>query len=239
MKKTAIAFVCSALFIAGSVYAAWQVSRARNFQFFGDLVPRVGMEEKMVALTFDDAPASRTREVLDILRDKGVRGTFFMIGSLLEKDPGAGKDIYEAGHELGNHSYSHTRMVLKRYAFIRSEVERTDELIRRTGYSGEIHFRPPFGKKFLGLPWYLASTERTTVMWDVEPESFADVAGDAVLIEEHVLANARPGSIVLLHGMCDSESCAETRKALPRIIDRLREEGYGFVTVSELMERVK
>lgn len=231
-KIVAAAFLMVCL---GSVYAGWQFSKARTFQLFGDIVPRVGTDEKVVALTFDDAPGPYTPDVLDILKAQSVRATFFAVGSALEKDPGAGKRIAAAGHDIGDHSYSHVRMVFKGHSFIKSEVERTDALIRATGYAGDIYFRPPYGKKLIGLPWYLAASGRTTVMWDVEPESFPDVAGDAELTKEYVIANARPGSIILLHGMCGDEVCAETRKALPGIIKGLRAEGYAFLTISELL----
>lgn len=234
MRKTGIAALCTLIFL-GSAWGLFTLSKARTFQLFGELVPRVETDEKAVALTFDDAPASHTDDVLAVLGEKDVHATFFVIGSLLEKDPAAGERIVTLGHELGNHSYTHERMVLKTLSFMREEVETTDALIRRAGFHGEIYFRPPFGKKLIGLPWYLSRTGRATVMWDVEPESFSEIAEDAGRIEEHVLANVRPGSIILLHGMCGEETCAETRKALPRIIDRLREEGYFFVTLSELL----
>ena len=84
-------------------------------------------------------------------------------------------------------------------------------------------------------PWYLKRAGRITVTWDVEPETYPDIASDAQRIADHVLARVRPGSIVLLHVMYKSRE--ESRKALPIIINGLRERGYEFLTVSELLRR--
>ena len=216
------------------LYAAWQVSKARTFQVFGELVVRVDTREPLVALTFDDGPTPQfTDEILAILSDKGVRATFFVTGAELERNMAEGERLARAGHELGNHSYSHVRMLGCSYSFVRDEVERTDDLIRRAGYGGPVHFRSPYGKRFLTLPFYLSRTGRRNIFWDVEPESYNDVAADAERIAEHVLTHARPGSIILLHVMYARR--APSMRAVPRIIDGLRERGYRFVTISELL----
>ena len=124
-------------------------------------------------------------------------------------------------------------MICRSYVFVRDEIERTDELIRAAGYRGDIHFRPPYGKRLIILPYYLWVTGRSTICFDVEPESYAEVARDADHIVEHVLDIASPGSIILLHVMARNRST--TREALPRIIDGLLAQGYSFVTVSELL----
>ncbi len=216
------------------LYSAWQISKARTFQIFGEVVPRVHTTEPLVALTFDDGPTPQlTEEILTILREKGVRATFFVTGAELERNMTEGAQIVAAGHELGNHSYSHMRMLGCSYSFVRDEIERTDELIHRAGYSGPVHFRSPYGKRFLTLPLYLSRTGRRNIFWDVEPESYNDVATDADRITEHVLQHARPGSIILLHVMYAGR--APSMRAVPRIIDGLRARGYRFVTISELL----
>ena len=82
-----------------------------------------------------------------------------------------GRKIVAAGHEVGNHSYSHVRMLLVTPSFVQQEIEKTDRLIRAAGYDREINFRPPYGKKLFALPWYLSKTGRKTITWDVEPDS--------------------------------------------------------------------
>lgn len=222
------------LVILGGVAALWQLSKSRTFQFFGRIVPRVETSQRLVALTFDDGPTrDKTAEVLQLLRERGVRATFFVTGGELEQNMGAARDIVAAGHELGNHTYSHERMVFVTPSYVRREVERTDELIRAAGHAGPIHFRPPYGKKLLALPFYLSRHDRTTITWDVEPDSELAAGADAASVTRHVLAGTRPGSIILLHVMYPSR--AETLKAVPFIVEGLTREGYRFVTVSELL----
>jgi len=132
----------------------FRLARSRTVQAFGRLVPRVETNDRVVALTFDDGPAPEPMdEVLAVLASRSVHATFFVNGASLEEYPELGRHLVAAGHELGNHTYSHDRMVLKSQAAIREQVERTDGLIRRSGQSGEILFRPPYGWKLFGLPW--------------------------------------------------------------------------------------
>ena len=147
---------------------------ARCYQLLGDLVCHGANDHKHIALTFDDAPSEHTSDaVLAVLAEKNVKATFFMIGENMARHPQAAQRIAAAGHELGNHSYSHRRFLLRLPAFIAREIEDTNALIRAAGYHGPIHFRPPYGKKLLGLPWYLARHHITTVMWDSEPPAAA------------------------------------------------------------------
>lgn len=211
----------------------WSLHKSRTVQVFGDLVHAVSTEDSVVALTFDDGPAEPyTDSVLQLLEASGVPATFFVIGSSLERHPALGRRILEDGHELGNHSYTHRPMVARSPRAIRYEVEATDSLIRAAGSTGRIHFRPPYGKRLVGLPLYLARTERTTVLWTLEPDSWYRTADEMVA---HVLENVRPGSIILLH--VELRSRTEERAALPRIIEGVTALGYEFVTVSELITR--
>lgn len=215
-------------------FGAFQMMRSRNFMLFGKIVSRVETDEKVVALTFDDGPTDKTPEVLAALDRAGIKATFFLTGREIETEPDAAASIVAAGHQIGNHSYSHQRFVLKSLPFIRDEIERTDALIRQAGYEGEIFVRPPYGKKLVLLPWYLHRTGRTAVTWDVEPDSDPEVAEDSESIIAHVVENVQPGSIILMHVMYDSR--AESLKAIEGIVSALREMGYEFKTVSELME---
>jgi peptidoglycan-N-acetylglucosamine deacetylase len=230
MKKIIIPIVILFVLIVIG-FSLFQISKSRTFQFFGWLTSRVTTDQKVVALTFDDAPTLRTQDVLDILKEKQINATFYEIGKEIEQYPAEAKAIVAAGMEVGNHSYSHERFYLKSQSFIDSEIQKTNKLIRDSGYTGEITFRPPHGKKLFGLPWYLHVRNIKTITWDVEPDTY--VAGDAVKIAQYTLNNVHPGSIILLHPFCEKE-CADDRDALPNIIEGLQSQGYKFVTVSEL-----
>lgn len=232
MKR--LLFVFYILIVVFVAVMLWNVTKSRTFQFFGDLTYRIETNEKVVALTFDDGPTNKTDEVLSILSDLSLKATFYVIGADLEKNLKEGQKIVAAGHELGNHSYSHERMVLKSYDFVQQEIEKTDALIRDAGYQGEITFRPPYGKRLFLLPYYLQKHNRKTIMWDVEPETYPEVAKSAENITKYVMENTKPGSIILLHVMFDSRK--ESVKAIEDIVTGLRQQGYTFKTVSELLE---
>ncbi len=233
-NKWVKALLITVIAVMAVMAAAYQISKSRTFQFFGEIVPRIDTRQKVVALTFDDGPTpGMTEEVLSILNEAGVKATFFVIGANLERNLEDGRKIVAAGHELGNHTYSHKRMVLKTPSFIESEIERTDQLIRQAGYQPAIHFRPPYGKKLILLPYFLARTSRKTITWDVEPDSYPEIAADSNKIVAHVMEKTRPGSIILLHVM--SESRSESLKAVKGVITGLKGQGYSFKTVSEML----
>ncbi|MGW4209063.1 polysaccharide deacetylase family protein [Lentzea sp. NPDC004789] len=231
-RKPTIITAVGLVVVLAAVAALWNVSSSRTFQFFGELVDRVETTEKVVALTFDDGPdPARAQQVLDVLGQEQVKATFFLMGRDLEKHPELGRKIADAGHEIGNHTYDHKRMVGVLPSTVAREIEDTDARIRETGYRGEIHFRPPNGKKLFALPHYLSEHHRKTIMWDVEPDSAGTPT--AQQIEQDVLDRARPGSIILLHPMYASRE--QTRQALRPVIGGLKERGYRFVTVSALL----
>ncbi|HWM89106.1 MAG TPA: polysaccharide deacetylase family protein [Kofleriaceae bacterium] len=233
--KRRAAISCAALILLGSgLFGLHKLANARGFQLFGDIVDRVETDDRVVALTFDDGPADgRTQEVLRILARHGVAATFFLIGRDIDANPEAARAIAAAGHQIGNHTYTHPRMVFLRPSTIRDEVERTETAIRRTGHRGPIVFRPPFGKKLFYLPYYLDQRGIKTIMWDVEPDSHPEVAATADGIVRHVVERVRPGSIILLHVMAASRETS-FRAVEPMVVE-LERLGYRFVTVDQLL----
>lgn len=231
-RKPTIITAGGLVVVLAAAVTLWNVSSARTFQFFGDLVDRVETTEKVVALTFDDGPdPAGTQQVLGLLDAEQVPATFFLMGRDLAKHPELGRKIADAKHEIGNHTYHHQRMVGVLPSTVAREVEDTDAQIRRTGYSGDIHFRPPNGKKLFALPHYLKQHNRTTVMWDVEPDSEGTPTTQQIV--EETLRDTKTGSIILLHPMYAGRD--QTRQALKPIITGLKERGYRFVTVSALL----
>ena len=207
------------------------MSRAPNFQLCGTLVSHGPRDMPGVALTLDDGPTPGfTVQTLELLAERDVPATFFLTGQAAERHPDTVKLIADAGHEIGNHSYSHRRMVLKSSNFVTDELDRTDAALRAAGYDGPLHFRPPYGKKLFVLPWILSRQDRLSVTWDVDGDGDRSINEDAQAIAEHVIASTQNGSIILLHVMFSS------REALPLIIDGLRAQGMEFMTVSELLK---
>lgn len=225
-----VALLLVIIVIAG--FSIYKLSKSRTFQVFGELVNRVNTNKKAVALTFDDGPSSNIEDVLDILAEKNVKATFYVIGQNIETYPDETKMIVRQGHELGNHSYSHQQLIFKSKSFIQNEIDKTNQLIRGSEYEGKITFRPPNGKKLFVLPWYLSQQGIETIMWDVEPDTY--YSGDASLIAQYSIQAAGRGSIILLHPFYGNHEADVA--ALPDIIDGLRAKGYEFKTVSQLLD---
>ncbi|AVH21890.1 polysaccharide deacetylase family protein [Nocardia cyriacigeorgica] len=209
----------------------YYLMNSRTFQFAGRIVDRVDTDDKVVALTLDDGPTTKAAEVLKVLADAEVPATFYLNGRDLALHPEFGAAIAAAGHEIGNHTYTHRRMVFVTPGTVADEVGRTDAAIRTTGYQGPITFRPPYGKKLWTLPKYLSDHDTTTVMWDVEPDS--DPSASAEQIVAQTVREVRPGSIILLHVMFGNR--ANSLAAIPGIVAALKADGYRFVRVSELL----
>ncbi|WP_335872007.1 polysaccharide deacetylase family protein [Bacillus sp. 2205SS5-2] len=231
LKRLAIILAIIVVVVIGM--REWMNSR--SFQLFGDISNRIETDEKVVALTFDDGPTEITSVILSILEKEDVKATFYLNGNMIERFPAETKMIIEAGHELGNHTFSHERMVFKSLETIQSEVERTSALIQVSGYEKMPTFRPPYGEKLITLPWYLSQNDIQTIMWNIEPESYPDVITSADNIKNHVIEKVEPGSIILLHVMFDDEN-RYSLEAVDGIITSLKEKGYKFKTVSELLK---
>lgn len=235
--KRALAILAGALVVLVLLVLGLRtLARSRTVQLFSAPVARIATTDSVVALTFDDGPTERLADsLIAILRSRDVRATFFLIGREVAAAPEAARSLVAAGHELGNHSYTHRRMILRRPSNLREEIERTDTLLRSAGMRGTIHFRPPYAYKLVSLPYVLWRMRRTTVTWDVEPDSYPEVAATPDGIVRHVLERVRPGSIVLLHPWYPSR--ATSLAAVPLVIDSLRSRGYRFATVGELLAR--
>ncbi|MBD8522105.1 polysaccharide deacetylase family protein [Lysinibacillus fusiformis] len=212
------------------IFSAYKLMNARTYQLFGNITSHVETNDKVVALTFDDGPTKNTDTILSLLDDFQVKATFFLIGKDIEEHPEEARKIAAAGHQIGNHTYSHKRMVLKSPAFIKHEIEKTDDLIAEIGYTKSIVVRPPYGKKLIGFPYYLNKQQRETITWNLEPDTFFTQADEKV---KYVKENIQPGSIILMHPMYDSTE--NELQAIEEILQTLLDEGYTFVTIDELL----
>ena len=234
--RHALAIVCVVILAIVAAAGLRTLARSRTYQVFARPMSHVATSDSVVALTFDDGPtAERVDSLIRLLQSRDVHATFFLTGAGLALAPEAGKALLAAGHELGNHTYSHDHMVFKSLRTYRQEVGRTDSLLHVAGAKDPIFFRPPYGYKLLGLPYVLWQMGKTTVTWDIEPESHPEVARSADAIVQHVLSRVRPGSIILLHPWYVSG--APTRAAIPALIDSLRSRGYRVGSVGALLAR--
>jgi peptidoglycan/xylan/chitin deacetylase (PgdA/CDA1 family) len=203
---------------------------------------------RTVALTFDDGPSEHTPAVLEILRARGVRATFFLCGRSVEQYPATVQSIVDAGHEIGNHSYSHPYLYFHSKREIEVEIDRTQEAIEKACGLRPRLFRPPYGARWFGLPAVLRERSLTLVQWSVNGRDWELAAPDIV---QGILDHARPGAIVLLHdgwqpvaairgiGRKPAEgksSAAASVAALSAVIDGLAKQDLEFVTIREMLE---
>lgn len=231
MKKKLIFIVIVILLVFLLLLGTYKLMNSRTYQLFGGLTEQVETNQKVVALTFDDGPTKNINQILPLLEKYNAKATFFLIGQDIEKHPEETKKMVQEGHQIGNHTYSHIRMILRTPSVIKDEIEKTDQLIQEAGYKGEIDFRPPNGKKLVGLPYYLNKHNRDTITWNIEPDTYYTTASDKV---NYVKDNIKPGSIILMHPMYDDTG--KELQAIEGILQALVNEGYTFVTVNELQE---
>ncbi len=193
----------------------------------GLVCPVYGAEEsKYVALTFDDGPSGRfTRGLLDGLERRGVKATFLLCGYRIKDYPKETKRIYAQGHEIGLHGYSHSCMA----DMCQEELEReiADTLALLPEGCRPVFLRPPGGKCSETVKEAARRADLGILSWSVDPKDWA--SHDSRAIEDAVIETVRDGDVILLHDMSDSSV-----EAALAIVDELREQGFTFVTVSEL-----
>jgi len=201
----------------------------------GRCLARGASEHREVALTFDDGPnPPYTGRILDVLEEYDVPATFFCIGLHAQGHAEELARMTEAGHLIGNHTWSHPFLPDLTHPELERQLLRTDEAIERvTGPRPQRFFRPPYGS---GTPhtysWLGQHSGSTLALWDVDTNDWAMPGADA--ISRTVLARVRPGSIVLMHDGGGDRS--QTAEALPAVVEGLLERGYRFVTVEQLAD---
>jgi peptidoglycan-N-acetylglucosamine deacetylase len=189
----------------------------------------------VVALTFDDGPNPPvTDRVLDVLDRYGVPATFFCVGLHAGGHRESLARMAEAGHGLGNHTWSHPFLPDLSPHELLVQLKRTDEVIEDvTGARRVRLFRPPYGSRNRDVVSLLGREGGPTVaLWDVDPSDWA--MPGAPTIARRVLDQVRPGSIVLMHDGGGDRS--QTAEALPAVIEGLLERGYGFVRVEDMVD---
>ncbi len=188
--------------------------------------------ERVIALTFDDGPHPHyTDRILDVLESEGVKATFFVIGENVAAYPEVTRRVFLAGHEIGNHTYTHPLGGKVCLSEMEKEIQKTDLLLEKLGCPAVRLFRPPQGKYPAGLASCLQESGKMTVLWNIDTRDW-DKRTEEQIINE-VETKVRGGDIVLFHDFVGGESA--TVPAIKKLIPALKERGYRFVTVSELL----
>ncbi len=183
-----------------------------------------------IAITFDDGPhGANTPRLLKMLKDRGIKATFFVVGQCVAELPEIAKQIVDEGHEIANHSWSHPLLTKLGEGSVRDQIERTHNVIRQTTGAVPTLFRPPFGAFTANQrAWAHATLAYTSILWDVDSNDWKHRS--AAKTESIIRAETRPGSIILCHDIH-----TPTIDAMPATLDALLGKGFKFVTVSQLL----
>ncbi|MDP2941316.1 MAG: polysaccharide deacetylase family protein [Candidatus Omnitrophota bacterium] len=205
---------------------------------------RIGGTEKLVALTFDDGPSAEwTPKILDALARANIKATFFMIGEHIEQYPEVARRVAGEGHDIGNHTYDHHVLVYYTMEELEQELSKNELLIKEvTGGVSNRYFRPPKAWLTPGEKKKLKELGYRIILWTLNSKDW--VSFDYRYTVKYLTRKAKPGDIILFHdggAVFSSEGGdrSATVKVIPLLAERLKEKGYRFVTISELLERQK
>ncbi|SLN11804.1 polysaccharide deacetylase family protein [Pseudooctadecabacter jejudonensis] len=184
----------------------------------------------VVAMTFDDGPhPTHTPRLLDMLRDRGLRATFYLIGNRVAAYPALTRRIADEGHEIGNHSWSHPFLDRHSDATVIREIDRTTDAIYQVTGRPPVTFRPPYGSFTRRQRGWLNDVRRLpTILWSVDPQDWRRPGANTVA--SRILRHSHQGAIILSHDIHRG-----TIDAMPATLDGLTARGLHFVTVSQII----
>ncbi|MGE7133039.1 polysaccharide deacetylase family protein [Lysinibacillus xylanilyticus] len=209
-----------------------KASELENIQMPGNKVYNKGVpvakgEKKRVALTFDDGPDAKvTPQILATLKKYDAKATFFMVGQNASKNSAIVKKVYEAGHEIGNHTWNHSKLTTLSTANVKQEVDRTSNAIYAAIGQYPTVFRPPYGATNDKVRSVITTP---SILWSIDTLDWKHHNADKILT--YVKASVKDGSIILMHDIHQT-----TANGLENVILYLQKQGYEFVTVSEILQ---
>ncbi|MGD0500256.1 MAG: polysaccharide deacetylase family protein [Bryobacteraceae bacterium] len=219
---------------ASSAFLAWAV-RGRSASVLAPSLWRGPRGRRAIALTFDDGPSEGTPQLLEILARSNVHASFFQCGANVERLPDIARAVAQAGHEIGNHSYSHPLFCFRSAEFIETELRRAQEAIASRAGVRPAWFRAPFGVRWFGLARAQRRLGLTGVMWTAIGYDWKLGAEEVV---RRMAARAANGSILCLHDGRELRARPDigvTVEAVRRLVPLLLDRGYRFETVSRLL----
>jgi peptidoglycan/xylan/chitin deacetylase (PgdA/CDA1 family) len=190
----------------------------------------VKVDGPYIAMTFDDGPhATNTAKLLEMAAKRHIKLTFFVLGECIEQNPTILQREVAEGHEIGNHSWSHPNLAKLSDEAVRSQLQRTEDIIVKTAGVKPKLMRPPYGELTKRQRiWVNRDFGYKVILWDVDPLDWKR-PGPSV-VASRIIAEARSGSIILSHDIHPP-----TIEAMPQVFDALLAKGFKFATVSELL----
>jgi peptidoglycan/xylan/chitin deacetylase (PgdA/CDA1 family) len=194
----------------------------------GSLPPVDCRKAKCVALTFDDGPVRQTGHVLDVLRSRGARATFFVLGVQASNRAGLLRRMVADGDAVGNHSWNHPKFFKMSAKAIRSQLARTERVITAAIGAHQRLVRTPFGQQDARIRKLVAQAGAPVILWNVDPQDWK--YRNTKTVVHKVVKAVRRNSIVLIHDIRPT-----TRAGVAQLVERLQAKGYVLVTVPELL----
>ena len=185
-------------------------------------------KDESIHLTFDDGPHPiATPIILQELKKRNIRATFFLLGQNAQKFPDLVRQIHTEGHQIGNHSFTHANPIFKNKAFLHDEIQRTREILEKIIGSHSQYFRPPYGYFNWTILNVLHKMELTCALWTVDSKDYR--LNSVADILHRVMPNTTNGSILLFH---DNDEISQRVKIyLPNLLDTLIDKGFNFKTL--------
>jgi peptidoglycan/xylan/chitin deacetylase (PgdA/CDA1 family) len=247
MTRAALTALAAFAALALAVFLVYEIAESPGSQVFGRTLVAGPSNQRIVALTYDDGPnPPYTLKILDVLERERVHATFFVVGRAVAAYPSVVRREVRDGDAIGNHTWSHSHLIVMNAAGVRASLRRTDAAIYAAAGVRPRIMRPPFGAR----DWLVLNQVRTLgytpVMWSVPlPKDWEDPPPQ--VIARRVLGKVEDGSIIVLHDGNRGIVCAHAH--LPRrtcdrendiqatqiIVETLKREGYRFVTVPQLL----
>jgi peptidoglycan/xylan/chitin deacetylase (PgdA/CDA1 family) len=224
---------------AAAVAAGYQ-SMAPTAQWYGKTFTGLAPGSRQIALTYDDGPNDpHTQRLLEVLAKHNVHATFLLIGRYIQQQPQIAREIVQARHIVGNHTFTHPLLIFKSEAEIRQELTKCRDALQDAIGKPSNLFRPPFGGRRPAALRVARELGLETVMWNVTGYDWN--APPAAAIERKVAKEIRGGDVILLHDGGHKQMGADRSQtviATDHLITRFKTEGYEFVTISEMMAKL-
>lgn len=211
-------------------------------KYYGKEISKINTEAKVISFTFDGGGnADGAEKILETLEENNIKATFFLTGKFIERYPETTKKIAADGHEIGNHSYSHPYFTKLSEEEMEKEISRNQELLRDLDIEQKPLLRLPYGDRNSSVLNFVSQSGFINIRWTIDSLGWQGAEGgmEVQKVQQRVVSKTTPGSIIMMHLGSDSNKINLDSEVLSQIIEELKNNGYNFLRLSELLEEEK